>query len=110
MIIQLPCILFIRCLLKCLSQDMSCSGGFIQLETAMLCPKTVQKKPKMQLKLLGRFLRIIVAPLAVLIICVQSLCKASGCPQNALCEQKSLTKIWSNKAVMRVAWDTGLLF
>lgn len=28
---------------------MSCSGGFIQLEAAMLCPKTVQKKPKMQL-------------------------------------------------------------
>lgn len=82
--------------------SMSCPGGFIQLEAAVLWLKTVQKKAKMQLKLLGRFLLMIIMPLAVLIICVQSLCKAGGCPRNAVCEQKSLSKIWSNKAVMGV--------
>lgn len=67
------------------------------------------EKTKMQLKLLGRFLLMIIMPLAVLIMCVQSLCKAGGCPRNAVCKQKSLIKIWSNKAVMGVMWDSGLV-
>lgn len=107
MIIQLPCISFIRSLLKCLGQDVSCSGGFVQLEAAMLCPETVQKKPKLQLKLLGRFFLMVLMPLALLIVCVQSLCKACGCPQKAMCEQKCLMSIWSNKAVIIVVWDPG---